>query len=164
MTELTSEQLRRILTYDQITGFFTWVVPRRGMKSGQPAGRINHDGYVQVQIGGRRYLGHRLAWLYVTGEWPASALDHKNALRSDNSWTNLRMATGSQNKANSRRQTNNTSDFKGVSFNKSLGKWQAQIGVGGSVRYLGLYDTGEAAHAAYVAAANAQYGSFSRAL
>ena len=121
------------------------------------------NGYVSIRLNGKRYAGHRLAWLYMTGKWPKTPLDHINAISSDNRWENLREADGSQNQANKRLSRQNTSGFKGVSWREDGAKWVAQIRVRGRCIYLGRFNTPEQAHAAYVAAAIEHWGAFARA-
>lgn len=86
--------------------------------------------------------------------------DHKNGNTLDNQRHNLRIATRSQNKQNSKKYRNNKSGFKGVSFHRRIGKWMAAIQVNGKPHYLGYHPTPEAAHAAYCAAAKELHGDF----
>lgn len=90
---LTAERLRELLDYDPETGYFRWRrdVGARAWK-GQLAGTMARDGYEYIGIDRRRYPAHRLAWLYVHGEWPRGLLRHLNWLRSDNRLENLREA------------------------------------------------------------------------
>jgi hypothetical protein len=75
---------------------------------------------------------------------------------------NLRVATPYQNQSNRGAQKNNTSGFKGVTLHRQMGKWQAQIGAGGVKKYLGIFETPEAAHDAYVKASAELHGEFGR--
>lgn len=50
---------------------------------------MNVYGYRSIDIEGSKYLAHRLAWLYMTGEWPEYLIRHKNEKNDDNSWDNL---------------------------------------------------------------------------
>ena len=158
------DQLRTFVQYDQATGNFVWLVKRPGISAGvgEVAGRISNQGYVQVQIKGRRYQAHRLAWFYVRGEWPFGEIDHINGCKTDNRLVNLRLATRSQNQANNGRSLRNRSGRKGVGWNANAGKWQVQIGVHGKVFYLGLFDNIEAASNAYAKAATRFFGEFAR--
>lgn len=149
---LTQSRLKELLHYCPVTGVFTWIVARQRARCGDAAGRINHDGYRQIGIDGKRYSTHRLAWLYMTGEWPERQIDHRNGVRDDNRWSNLREATNAENGQNRGVRSNSTSGFMGVTWSKKLGMWQAQIGIAGRVKYLGYFTTQEDAHAAYLAA------------
>jgi hypothetical protein len=111
-------------------------------------------------IDGKRYLAHRLAWLYTHGAWPHKLLDHRNRVTGDNRIDNLREATGSQNKANQLTNTNNTSGFKGVYWSKQNAKWQAGIRHQGKQKHLGCFNTKEDAHTAYCTAATQLKGEF----
>jgi hypothetical protein len=123
---------------------------------------MNMSGYWHVGVDGDEYKAHRLAWLFVHGEWPAGRLDHENGDTADNRIANLRPVTHSQNIANSRLRRDSTSGFKGVSFYTSAGKWGANINKDGRRHYLGLFNTPEEAHAAYCEAACELHGEFAR--
>jgi len=158
---ITADRVREVLRYDANTGVFTWLVSVGCVKVGDIAGSGDGDGYVAIMIDGRHYKAHRLAWLYVTGELPSLQIDHANGTRDDNRWANLREATQSQNLANSSRRSDNTSGFKGVGQRR--GRWRAQIRKDGRRIHLGTFSTPEAAHAAYLKAANDHHGEFARA-
>lgn len=152
--KLTAERLRELLHYDPETGVFKWRVGRRGTaRAGTIAGRLHRDGYRRIQVDGVSYAAGPLAWLYMKSEWPAGQIDHENCARDDNWFTNLREANGSQNNMNTRLRRTNTSGFKGVTFHKACGRWQAGIRHAGRHRHLGLFDTATEAHAAYCKAA-----------
>lgn len=155
--KLTSEQLKDLLSYNQKTGEFVWLV---GRLRGKVAGKTNNNGYRHIRIQGVDFQAHRLAWLYVHGEWPEGWLDHKDRTRSNNAIANLRPATPSQNSANSKVSVLNTSGFKGVSWNKPRELWIAWIRSDGLNRYLGGYPTKEEAAAAYQAASRLIFGEF----
>ena len=136
---LTAEQLREVLHYNTETGVFTWRVPKPNVCASGAAGYVRKDGYVTITVQGRKYLGHRLAVLYVSGSWPLDVVDHINGNTSDNRIKNLRLCGQSENGQNRGKPANNTSGCKGVAFSRAAGKWVAQLGVGGHMRYLGLY-------------------------
>ena len=156
---LSAGRLRVLLRYVLETGVFTWRV-RRGpsAKIGAPAGYLHSSGYVYIGIGGRDYRAHRLAWLYVTGDWPADQIDHINGTRADNRFANLRELNQSLNMQNQRRpRSDNASGFLGVCWNKAHGLWRAQIHTNGKQCFIGHFDTAEAAHAAYLTAKREQH-------
>lgn len=161
---LTAAGLRELFEYDPTTGVFTRLVYRSpNAKPGDIAGTPGKDGYVQIQIDGKLYKAHRLAWLYVKGEWPPHGVDHRDTIKSNNAWINLRAATPAQNAGNCGPRTSNTSGYKGVCRIKKNGKWMAQIQIGGRFNFLGYFETAEQAHAAYCVAAELHFGEFSRA-
>ena len=176
-TDLIAEHVRSILDYDPETGVFTWKTRpasmfRDGRKSaeheasiwnakwaGSTAGTLQ-KGYCRISVHARRHSAHRLAWLLVHGEWPDGDVDHIDGNRLNNRIANLRLATRSQNLANARKSNRNTSGLKGVSWNKKSQRWMAQICADNHRLYLGLFDTPEEAHAAYLAAAHEHFGTF----
>ena len=103
---------------------------------------------------------HRLAWLYMTGEWPKGDLDHANMNKADNRWCNLREATNAQNGANRGIPTNNKSGFRGVSWAKRHRKWTAHIRAGRKQYTLGYYNAREEAALTYATYACGLFGEF----
>lgn len=158
---LTRARLQEVLDYDLASGVFIWRVQRRGHRIGAVAGTINPKGYRYICIDGVRYAAGRLAWLYMTGEWPKNLIDHKNTIRDDNRFCNLREATDSQNQANSVRNRG-TSKFKGVHYYKSRKRWTASLSKNGRTIHLGYFDSPEAAHEAYARGAQKFHGEFAR--
>jgi hypothetical protein len=150
----TVEEVRAALVYDKETGILRWG------EGGAEAGRLNEDGYVRIGMHWRQYPAHVLAVVIIKGYWPKNTVDHKNNVRSDNRWDNLREATQSQNVANSRLSSRNTSGFKGVSYVRQSGRWAAYIKVKGVARRIGEFDTPEEAHEAYKREAVAVWGKF----
>src|ERR1700724_777328 len=122
---ITAARLREILHYDPETGIFTWRVRTSNRANvGATAGCICANGYPQTSIDGHRYSMHRLAWLYVTGEWPGAETDHRNGDKTDNRFCNLRPATKAENGRNRAIYKSNTSGFKGVTWDASSRKWK----------------------------------------
>lgn len=170
-TDLTVEYVRSLLDYDPETGVFTWrdrpnIHPSVNARLARKitGASDNGSGYSRITIDNKRYYAHRLAWFYVHGEWPEGQIDHINGTPSDNRITNLRLATNSQNHANTCRRRDNTSGFKGVSWDKRRGHWRAAIRSGGKQHHLGYFNTAEEAHATYAEAARERFGEFGRAV
>jgi hypothetical protein len=160
---LSFDRLREVLHYSPETGVFTWkkqLAPRG--KVGDVAGCIERRGRITIRIDGRLHLAHRLAWIYMTGEWPAIGIDHKNVNPGDNRFSNLRLATQSQNVANTRIRKNSRTGLKGVSIDKARGRYQARITHLGHTHVLGRFESAEDAKAAYDKAAIALNGEFAR--
>jgi hypothetical protein len=93
---------------------------------------------------------------------PHMQVDHINGNGLDNRRENLRLATVAQNQHNQGLSIKNTSGFKGVSWHKATGGWQAKIKFEGKRIWLGSYDTPEEAAAAYAAASEKFHGEFGR--
>lgn len=160
--KLTIERLLEVVDYHANGSYFTWRGGwPRNRAAGKPAGTLV-SGYLQICIDQVKYKAHRLVWLCVYGEWPKGDIDHANGNRLDNDPDNLRIATPSQNGANKRLGSNNTSGFKGVSYCKSRGNYEARLKVNGKNFALGRFKTPEEAHEAYKTAAIEHHGEFSR--
>ena len=139
---LTQDQLKNLLDYAPDTGKFTWRVNRKGgAKAGDDAGRFDGKGYRQIQIDGRLYAMHRLAWLYVYGVWPGNEIDHINRDKTDNRICNLRQADRSLNTRNTRLRRDSTTGAKGVCWSKQTQKWVSRINIKGKRKHIGFYDS-----------------------
>ena len=149
---LTQERLKEVLHYDPETGVFRWRVERgQGRIKPWQEVRPQKSGYVLIRIDYVLYKAHRLAWLYQTGEWPKGVIDHVNGNPSDNSFPNLRDVTQTVNMQNRKGpQANNRTGFLGVSV--CLRKFKAEIAAKNVGKHLGVFDTPEEAHLAYLAA------------
>jgi hypothetical protein len=159
---VTQERLLEVLNYNPSTGIFIWrMVLSKRTQIGSIAG-TDKDGYVNISIDKRLYRAHRLAWMYMTGEWPSSLMDHKDLNRSNNKWDNLRLATNTQNSVNSPKLCTNTSGYKGVRWYKANSRWSAQIGMNGKMQHLGYFDTAKEAYVVYCLAAQRLWGDFAR--
>ena len=120
MTE-EEKYLYESLDYDPASGNLIHRLSGGRRKPGKIAGtKMRQPGkfttYIQVQLNGKAYKGHRLAWFFTTGDWPTGHLDHIDGDGTNNRMSNLRLATNSQNMANRRRNTNSNSPYKGVCF------------------------------------------------
>lgn len=148
---ITVERLREILDYDAATGVFRWRVTRRRANAGNVAGYVRKDGYRYITIDGRKYLAGPLAWFHVHSRWPNYEIDHKNTIRDDDRFKNLRDITHAGNGQNQRRaQRHNKTGLLGVS--PDHGKFRATIWLKGKNRHLGTFATPGAAYAVYVEA------------
>jgi len=161
---ITQERLKELTIYDPETGIFRWrkLAGYKG-KIGKIIGSKHSGGYLEAKIDGCRGFLHRFAWFYVTGKWPKNQIDHRNGIKNDNRWSNLREAVQQQNSANQKLRGSNTSGFKGAYFNKKNKKWIANIHLDYKTKYLGSFSSREEAHAAYLAAAIESHGEFARA-
>lgn len=158
----TIERLKELLNYNPETGEFTWKIGRKGALQGAKAGYVRKDGYLFICIDYRKIGAHRIAWALMTGEWCPDVIDHANMDKLDNRFSNLRRASKMLNAHNAPAPRSNTSGFKNVRWNSQRGKWQADTQINGARRYIGLFDTKEAAAAAYLQFAKSQLGEFAR--
>jgi hypothetical protein len=162
MTALTQERLKELLHYDPETGVFTWIGTKaRRIANGDEAGSVR-ERYRIINIDYKPTGAHRLAWLYVYGYAP-SLIDHKDGDGLNNSITNLRECTDTQNKQNSKRPAHNKTGFKGVSWHSARQAFRATINVRRKQIHLGFFSSAQDAHDAYVAKARELFGEFARA-
>lgn len=140
-SELTQARLKELLHYDPATGVFTWLVSRGRSLAGSRAGSFDAEGYRRIGIDGRDYAAHRLAFLYMVGEFPPADVDHANRTPGDNRWGNLRPATRRENVGNVGLRRDNTSGYRGVSRNRRNEKWQAYGALDGLKIHLGYFDS-----------------------
>lgn len=149
-TLLSAEYVRTVLKYDWETGKFTWrslTHKKSNRLVGQEAGSTHNKGYRMIIIHKRRYYAHRLAWLYMTGNWPEYAVDHADRCTSNNAWCNLREATIAQNGQNIRTPKNNTSGHIGVR-RRPNGRYQVRLNLAGKTYVGGSFADLESAVAA----------------
>ncbi|NKE77545.1 HNH endonuclease [Ochrobactrum sp. MC-1LL] len=163
------EYLRECLDLNIQTGALVWKDrPRRHFVSlcgyrtsqrlsGQRADGSIIDGYRTVLINGTRYAAHRIVWLMATGDDP-QVIDHINHDKEDNRPENLRSCADQQNHFNRKKYRNNSSGLKGV--HACNGKWRAMIRIDGKSRHIGMYETPEKAHEAYLQEAKRLFGEF----
>ena len=157
---ITQQQLKSLFYYDKLNGIFICIKPVGKLKQGNIVGNKNHDGYVRLKINYKSYQLHRLAWLYVYGEFPKNEIDHINGIRYDNRIENLREATSSENARNKNASPRNTSNFKGVTYHKKSNKWQAQASHNNKAHYLGLFESKEMAYKEYCNFVKNNHGDF----
>lgn len=144
---LTQERLRDLLEYNPESGVFTWKVKRRGpnIVGGRAGCENGPRGYCSIKVGGVIYLQHRLVWFYMTGEWPQFDIDHRNGYRKDNRFSNLRSTTRKQNLENQKLHRDNTSGFRGVTFDKRTSRFVARVTHRGRGYHVGIFDSPEQA-------------------
>lgn len=148
-TALTQEELKKVFIYDPITGHFIRNYSVTSYRKGTVAGTKLNSGYISIRVAGMYYQAHRLVWLYITGMWPSEWIDHINGKKDDNRFENLRDTSWSMNMHNLKSaKKHNKSGLLGVSPFKS--RWIAQIQKNGQKIHIGVYDTPDAAHQAYL--------------
>jgi len=157
----SQEYLKSILHYNPDTGVFTRLVSvSNSAQKGSIAGHNKHLSYGRVNVNKKPYASHRLAWFYMTGEWPKEQIDHINQIKSDNSWCNLRECSNAQNNFNRPIPKHNKSGYKGVSWREDRKKWQSIIKFNGKSIYLGNFTDINLAVLAYNNKAVELFGEF----
>jgi len=150
---LTQSRLKELLEYNTETGIFTRKISigSRGM-SGNIVGTNHGGGYLTVQIDKKLFYLHRLAWLFVHGEFPKKFIDHIDHNKKNNKIKNLREVSKSGNGQNQIKVTsrNKGANYLGVSFDKRRGVYYAKIQNLGIQKYLGTFETQEDAFARYL--------------
>jgi hypothetical protein len=149
---LTAEELRSILHYNPETGVFTSKTKRGSIKVGDIVGtRKSDDGRNIIRINYTAYFASRLAWLYMTGEWPKFEVDHKDTDPSNDRWENLRDVTSTVNMQNRRHAGKKKhSNLLGAHWCNQRKLWKSSIRVNGGSVHLGVFDSAEKASEAYI--------------
>jgi hypothetical protein len=151
---ISIDELKTVIFYDPNTGLFKWLIsPRFNVPADSIVGRgYSPGGYLFIGYKKSRYRAHVLAWFYVYGVWPCGYIDHINGDKSDNRIANLRDCSRSVNAQNQRKpHSRNTTGLLGVTANGSKSRpFRAQINCSGRIQYIGIFDTPEKAHAAYL--------------
>lgn len=156
-SEISPDHLRKRFAYDPKTGELRWRDANRNGCDGCLAGYKHPSGYIIVEFDGVCTSAHRIIWCLMTGEWPVE-VDHRNLIKDDNRWDNLRHATHAQNCLNRPLRKDNALRVKGVQ--KSGAGYRARITVNGKLQSLGRFETVQDAAEAYRQAASKLHGEF----
>lgn len=135
--DLTQKDLKGLLEYNTKSGNFFWKVDRnQHILKGMLAGQENKEGYVRINIKGRKTYAHRLAWLYVYGEWPDGEIDHINEKPNDNRIENLRVVSRKTNVLRHKKRSHKTNDLPiGITWHGQSKKYWVRL----KGKSLGLY-------------------------
>ena len=169
--EVTLARLKNVLDYNPKTGVFVWRVRRNSHAGkifiGAVAGAIAPDkdggSHIVIGVDGARYRAHNLAWLFMTGAWPANEVDHKDGIRTNNKWKNLRDVNHMQNCWNiNKLRAANVSGKTGVTWVAKRNKWMSRLKADGKIIHFGMFDKDKLAEAiaARVAGEVKYYGKF----
>ena len=142
--EFTQKKLKELLSYDENTGVFVWLVNMgsnkvKGINAGIDYRTKQGKSYRRIRIERKHYQSHRLAWLYMTGELPENDIDHIDGNGLNNSFNNLRSVTRVENCRNMRKTSRNKSGTTGVYWHKRDKAWIARITVISRDVYLGCF-------------------------
>ena len=147
--------IKQRYSYDPETGIFKRLLNDRVALPGP-------QGYVYIFLRkAERYMAHRVAWKWMTGNDPCEEIDHINGVRDDNRISNLREVTRRQNNANT--PVRNSTGYKGVRYEPRLrsGKnWTAKTTFNRKAYYIGAFETAEEAGLAYEVVAEMVQGHY----
>jgi len=126
------ETLHKLFEYRD-NDLYWKVRPSNCVDMSKPAGCIEGEGYRVIKIKGKVYKAHRLIYHMFNEKWDITdtsqnnSIDHRDNDPSNNNIDNLRVATSSQNRANSGNLKNNISNAKNVYWNKERGNWRVRV-------------------------------------
>lgn len=147
------DEISKAIRYDAESGKLYYI------ETGKECLSRSDEGYVFVYHKGKRYRGHRVAWVIHYGNIDDSVvIDHINGIVDDNRIENLRIATHIENSRNKR--VKNKVGYRGVYKKSNSSRFYASIKLEHGLVYLGSYPTAEDAHEAYKSAAMTHYGEF----
>lgn len=149
------EKLRACISYDPESGELRSIKGRKGgAKAGSVLGYLHPKGYLYLKFAGRGLIAHRVAWFLYYGRWPIE-IDHWDTNKLNNAIYNLREVDGTTNQENKRRARidNLSSGLLGVrKLANCNNRFEARIGINGTLISVGVFDTAEEAHFAYIEA------------
>lgn len=154
MNTITAQRARELFTYDSETGCLCWAVDKgQRARVGKQLKPSPKDEYIRVRVDGILMKAHRIAWTIAQGDIPDGlSVDHINGDRFDNRLCNLRLVNHKTNMQNrTRARKNSATGVMGIRQLPS-GRFEARLGIGRTLKYLGSFDTAEDAHNAYLIA------------
>ena len=158
---LTQKRAKEAFNYHP-DGYLVWKIKGNNrVHVGKIAGNVDNRGYIIVTLDKRIYRAHRIIFLYHHGYMPKE-VDHIDTIRSNNKIENLRPATSSQNSQNNSKRSDNTSGYKGVSWNKKRKSWKVQIQKNYVNMIVGHFEDLIMAAEAYDKKAKELFGEFAR--
>ena len=128
------ERYNELFVCDFLAGTLHWRVSRGGLKAGDRAGTVDRRGYRRVQVDGKLLLEHRVivSMIECRALGDDEHVDHENGVLDDNRIENLRIVDRSVNMRNQR--VHRAGKPVGVTWQKRLRKWLAQIRLDGRMR------------------------------
>lgn len=146
---ITQDELKKLFHYDP-EGFLVYAIRPRGRSNkGDKAGTPQPNGYWHVMIKRKRYLVHRLIYLYHHGVLPKE-IDHIDGNKANNRIENLREATRRQNSWNTPvRKVKSKSGYRGVIYLPDRDRWLAYTQFNGKMKYIGHFNNKHDAARAY---------------
>lgn len=149
---MTKEELRKIINYDPDTGLFTRL-------NGDSCGYIMNTGYREISVNNKKWLAHRLAFIYMEDYLPEK-VDHINRIKDDNRWCNLRACSHAENMRNTKVRSTSLTGVRNVRLHKRSGLYSVVLKINGKVKSFGYYKELELAALVAEEARDKFYGSF----
>ena len=156
---LSTEYLHELFEYRD--GKLYRKVAKANGKAGEEAGHVNKVGYRVVTLDGKIKLVHRLIYQMTHGECP-EFLDHINGVRTDNRIENLRPANKSQNAANQKLSSTNTTGIKNVSLDKRSNSYFVSVKRQDKQIFCGRFKDIELAELVAIEARDKYHGNYAR--
>lgn len=151
------------LSYNPETGDLFWTEnPLNWKVQGKKAGCVDGQGYIVIRMAQSNYRAHRLACVLSGIDVKGKDVDHINGDPLDNRLENLRVASHQENMRNQKKREGTSSKWKGVTWDKQRGKWNAKIRHSYKTINLGRYDDEREAAEAYMFAALELHGDYAR--
>ena len=147
------------LSYDPETGHLWWKFKKYKRDLSNPAGFTTKSGYREIQLCGKSFKQHRLAFIFM-GEVIPKEVDHINGVKDDNRWVNLRPSCRATNCMNRAKFKGCSTDLKGVHWSNHHNKYRAWVGFEGRQKHLGYFDCPEDAYKVYCEAVDKYHGEF----
>ena len=130
------------IAYNPDTGLFVYTKETRSYNIGDSPSCIA-NGYLLISVNGFAEYAHRVAYYIMTGKVP-DLIDHKDRVRLNNRWANLRAVDKFINAHNKGLMSNNTSGISGV-FETLEGLFRVRIASYGKRKCFGVYEDVELA-------------------
>ena len=125
--------------FDYQDGYLVWKKSAGTIKAGNKVESVSNRGYVVVQVGGKRYLAHRIIWLLLNGQMPVM-IDHIDGNKQNNLIENLREVDNTLNHWNEQKRSTNKSGYKGVWWHKQSRRWEAACRVNSKQITIGRFE------------------------
>jgi len=148
-------KLHGIFHYDAVSGNLLWKAHSR---HNSVAGSFTDDGRFIIRIRNKKYRRSHVVFAMHNGRWPKEQIDHINRVRNDDRIENLREATHAENSRN-KVHRKSPAGLKGVTI-INRGRYLSSITLNKKTIRLGMFDTAQEAHEAYVRAAKELHGEF----
>lgn len=138
MKTVTQERLKELFEYSD-GDLIRRISVGNNAPAGVKVGSTRESGYLSVVVDCKRYLVHRLVYMYHHSYMPEGEIDHIDRDRSNNRIENLREVSRTCNLRNTGNPITNTSGVKGVSYNKVSGKWRARMSINNVDKFIGYH-------------------------